>query len=98
MILQADDEDTEADLVLQPPEPPDTKDSPIEVLVEDLHLSLDAFEGVRCARTIRFAAELNGIVIQVMIDGGNNDNFLQPRLDKFLQLKVEQSPKLRVMV
>jgi len=98
MILQVDVEDTETNPILQPPEPLDTTTSPIEVPVEDLHLSLDAFEGVRRARTIRFAAELNGIVIQVMIDGGSNDNFLQPRLAKFMQLEVEQSPKLRVMV
>jgi len=61
MILQADDENTETDSVLQPPEPLDTAASTTEVLVEDLHLSLDAFEGVRHARTIRFAVELNGI-------------------------------------
>jgi len=78
MILQADDEDTETDSVLQPPKPPDTTALPIEVPVEDLHLSLDAFEGVRRARTIRFATKLKGIVIQVMIDCGSNNNFLQP--------------------
>ena len=59
---------------------------------------MDAFEGVWRARTIRFAVDLNDTVIQVMIDGGSSDNFLQPRLAKFLQLEVEQSPKLRVMV
>jgi len=98
MILQADEEDSETDVVLQPPEPPDTEDSSNELPVEDLHLSLDAFKGVRRAQTIRFATDLHGMTIHVMIDGGSNDNFLQPRLAKFLKLEVEQSPKLRVMV
>jgi len=98
MILQADEEDSETDTVIQPPEPPDTEDSSNELPIEDLHLSLDAFEGVRRTRTIRFAADLHGMAIQVMIDGGSSDNFLQPRLAKFLKLEVEQSPKLKVMV
>jgi len=33
-----------------------------------------------------------------LIDGGSSDNFLHPRLAKFLKLEVEPAPTLRVMV
>jgi len=98
MVLQVDYEETNITSTLQIP---DLVENPIpirDVLSEDLHLSLDAFEGVSRARTIRFAAELNVFKIQVMVDGGSSDNFLQPRVAKYLKLEVVDSLTLKVTV
>ena len=36
--------------------------------------------------------------IQVLIDGGSFDNFLQPRIAKFLKLPIEPALSLKVVV
>ena len=36
--------------------------------------------------------------IQVLVDGGSSDNFLQPCIAKFLKLPVEEAPMFRVIV
>jgi len=62
------------------------------------HLSLNALRGVQGMCTIRFKANIMGLDIQVLIDGGSSDNFLQPRIAKFLKLAIEPAPLLKVMV
>ena len=47
--------------------------------------------------TIRFKGFINGHEIQVLLDGGSSDNFIQ-RIAKFLHLPVEPSPKFQVVV
>ncbi|WVZ14709.1 hypothetical protein V8G54_012275 [Vigna mungo] len=62
------------------------------------HLSLNALKGGMSVGTIRFLAHINQIPVQVLIDGGSSDNFLQPRIAKFLKLPVEPASLFRVMV
>jgi len=48
--------------------------------------------------TIRFKANIMGLDIQVVIDGGSSNDFLQPQTVKFLKLLIQSSPLLKVMV
>nr|KYP48653.1 Transposon Ty3-I Gag-Pol polyprotein [Cajanus cajan] len=69
------------------------------LLIEvDHHLSLNALKRGQGVGTIRFMATINGFPIKVLVDGGSSDNFLQPRVAKFLELPVEPTPLFRVMV
>ncbi|XP_019451764.1 PREDICTED: uncharacterized protein LOC109353858 [Lupinus angustifolius] len=36
--------------------------------------------------------------IDLLVDGGSSDNFLQPRVAKFLKLQIEPAPRFKVMV
>jgi len=48
--------------------------------------------------TLHLQALINGMSVQVLIDGGNSDSFIQILVAKFLQLHVELAPNLRVTV
>lgn len=38
------------------------------------------------------------MAVQVLIDGGSSNSFIQPRVAKLLQLPIELAPNLHVMV
>lgn len=80
------------------PEPPDPIQHAKEPNSSDHHLSLNALKGVTGIGNIRFTAQLHGSIIQVLADGGSSDNFVQPRIAKFLQLPMEPKPIFKVMV
>ncbi|KAJ1443189.1 Chromo-like domain superfamily [Sesbania bispinosa] len=65
---------------------------------DDHHLSLNALKGDLGVGTIKFKAYIGTLSVTVLIDGGSSDNFLQPRVAKFLKLPVVQAPMFRVMV
>ncbi|KAJ1415172.1 Chromo-like domain superfamily [Sesbania bispinosa] len=65
---------------------------------DDHHLSLNALKGGLGVGTIKFKAYIGTLSVTVLIDGGSSDNFLQPRVAKFLKLPVVQAPMFRVMV
>jgi len=48
--------------------------------------------------TIRVRAQINGMEIHTLIDGGSLDNFLQRRIAKFFNLTVQPAPGFRIMV
>ena len=62
------------------------------------HLSLNALKGGLGGGTIRFVAHINTLPVKVLVDNGSSDNFLQPRVAKFLKLPIEPSPLFKVMV
>ncbi|XP_014522563.1 uncharacterized protein LOC106779047 [Vigna radiata var. radiata] len=68
------------------------------VEVDNHHLSLNALKGRMRVGTIHFMAYINTLPVSVLIDGGSSDNFLQPRIAKFLKLPVEPAPFFKVMV
>ena len=37
-------------------------------------------------------------MIKVLVDGGSSDNFIQPRIAKFLKLPIEATPPFKVVV
>jgi len=48
--------------------------------------------------TIRFTGFIQGHKIQIIIDGRSSDNFIQPRVTRFLHLPIYQTPRLKVLV
>lgn len=69
-----------------------------QVNAKDHHLSLNALKGGMGVGTIRFLAHIDQLPITVLIDGGSSDNFLQPRVAKFLKLPIQPAPMFKVMV
>ncbi|GJS86697.1 ty3-gypsy retrotransposon protein [Tanacetum coccineum] len=69
-----------------------------EEQVVDHHLSLNAFHGSQGLTTIRFTGTVNGTTVQVLLDGGSSDNFIQPRIVKHARLPLEPSKIFKVMV
>jgi len=95
LFLQLEDDETEDPISLDIPH-----GSPeVEVVhSEDHHLSLNALKGGVGIGAIRFMAYIDKLPVTVLIDGGSSDNFLQPRVAKFLKLPVESATQFRVMV
>nr|XP_016499074.1 PREDICTED: uncharacterized protein LOC107817715 [Nicotiana tabacum] len=78
-----------------------------EVLAEELQylevqqhsaISYHALVGGNSSTTLRFKGEINGSHLHVLVDGGSTDNFIQPHAAKFLNLKVEATPRFLVVV
>ena len=61
-------------------------------------MSLNTLKRGQGVGNIIFQGILNGFPIQILGDGGNLDNFLQPRLAKFLKLGVEPSHNIEVTI
>ncbi|KAJ1377098.1 Retrotransposon gag domain [Sesbania bispinosa] len=79
-------------------EPPDDTVEHELPTMDDHHLSLNALKGGLGVGTIKFKAYIGTLSVTVLIDGGSSNNFLQPRVAKFLKLPVVQAPMFRVMV
>ena len=62
------------------------------------HLSLNALKGGLGVGTIKFIAYIDTLYVTMLIDGGSSDNFLQPRVAKFLKRPVVQALRFKVMV
>ncbi|GJW87714.1 ty3-gypsy retrotransposon protein [Tanacetum coccineum] len=74
----------------------------MELLFDDInqepHLSLNVYHGSNGVATIRLSGSINGTQVQVLLDGGSSDNFIQPRVAKHVGLPIEPSKTFRVMV
>ncbi|XP_017442721.2 uncharacterized protein LOC108347805 [Vigna angularis] len=70
----------------------------LENQVLEHHLSLNAMKGTPGSDTFRLKAFVHGMEVQVLIDGGSSDSFIQPRVAKFLKLPVHPAPGFQVMV
>ena len=73
-------------------------DSDQQLTQEFQSLSLHAMDSTVISGTLRFTGYINGHAIQVLLDGGSDDNFLQPRVAKFLQLAILPIPTFKVLV
>lgn len=62
------------------------------------HLSFNALIGSSGVGTMRFPGLLNGLPIQIVLDSGSFDNFLQPRIAKYLKLPIEPIQNFKVLV
>lgn len=47
---------------------------------------------------MRFVGYIQGHPIQILLDGGSDDNFIQPQVGKFLHLSVYPAKSVRVLV
>ena len=48
--------------------------------------------------TMRFTGSINGHSVQIPLDGGSNDSFIQPQLAKFLHLEIQPTAPFKVLV
>ena len=64
----------------------------------DPHLSFNALHGAAGVATTTFEGTINGVAIQILLDNGSSDSFIQPRIAQFLKLPVQKSPQFQVMV
>jgi len=64
----------------------------------DHHLSYNALKGSSGLGTMKFSGTINGLAVQILIDSGISDNFLQPRIAKCLKLPIEPAPNFQVLV
>lgn len=76
MMLQIDPEDETE----QEPEPPDNKTVTEHAEVQEHHLSLNTMKGGCGIGTIRFSGMIGNIPVQILLDGGSSESFLQPRI------------------
>ncbi|GAU19157.1 hypothetical protein TSUD_79800 [Trifolium subterraneum] len=97
MLLHYDDNDEDQVLDTLTQQDEITTDSPTTNLPEH-HLSFNALKGNSNMGVIRFAGSIGKLGVQILIDGGSSDNFLQPRVAKFLKLPVEPGPQFNVLV
>ena len=42
---------------------------------------------------MKFSGTISGMAVQILLDSGSSDNFLQPRIAKCLKLPIEIAPK-----
>jgi predicted aspartyl protease len=82
------------------PEPETPQDEPQPENTEEMqhHLSLNAMKGQSGMGIIRFTGMIGNIEVQVLVDGGSSDTYLQPRIAQFLKVPIEPTPKFQVLV
>jgi hypothetical protein len=97
MMLHYDDPDEDQlfAALSMPTEPPPAQIEPNQT---EHHLSLNAMKGTTNMGVMRFSGAIEHIKVQILIDGGSSDNFLQPRIAKFLKLPIEVGPVFKVLV
>ncbi|MCH84803.1 hypothetical protein A2U01_0005640, partial [Trifolium medium] len=98
--LQADirrDLSEEDEENLDPDPPEDLHDLPIGDEIQH-HMSMNAMKGNSGTGIIRFTGMIGNIEIQVLVDGGSSDTYLQPRIAQFLKVPIEPTPKFQVLV
>ena len=61
-------------------------------------MSFNAMYDTSGSATIRVRAQINGMSIHALIDGGSSNSFLQPIIAKFLNLTAQPVPGFCVMV
>lgn len=96
-VLQMDDGEPEI-TELDSPEAVEEMAKQTEEQTAEHHLSFNALSGGTAAGTIRFTGSISGQQVQILLDGGSSDNFIQPRLVKSLKLPAEQATPFRVLV
>ena len=70
----------------------------LEHQITQHHLSCNAMNGTSGLATLHLKAFLQGLEIQILIDGGSSDSFIPPRIAKFLKVPIEPAPGFKVMV
>ncbi|GJY36047.1 ty3-gypsy retrotransposon protein, partial [Tanacetum coccineum] len=96
LMTSPDDSDSSPLLIEHAEEKLDVISCPQETA--EPHLSLNAYHGSNGVVTIRLCGSINGTKVQVLLDGGSSDNFIQPRVAKHVSLLIEPSKTFRVMV
>lgn len=99
MTTDEEPEELELNKLIKQSEVPLTlNDTSLNQDTADHHLSLNAYHGSKRLATISFSGSINGKRVQVLLDGGSSDNFIQPRVAKHVRLPIEPADNLKVMV
>ncbi|MCH94215.1 hypothetical protein A2U01_0015172, partial [Trifolium medium] len=93
MVLQLQDDDSDPD-----PDPPEDSPEVVRSDEDHHHLSLNAMKGHNGVGTIRFTGKIGKMEVQILVDGGSSDTYLQPRIAQFLKIPVETTPNFKVLV
>ena len=64
----------------------------------DQHLPYNALKGSSGLGIMNFSGTINGMAVQILLDSGSSNNFLQPRIAKCLKLPIEPAPNFQVLV
>lgn len=64
----------------------------------ELHISLNTLKETTWVGPIKFVGHIGNTPIQILVDRGSLDNFLQPRIAHFLKLDFEPAPIFKVLV
>ena len=92
LVLLQVDEDCEPKIEEIDPGGPEVT----EAMEEDQHhLSFHALKSVTGKGIMNFRGMIHGQPVQILVDGGSSDNFLQPCVGQFLKLAVQPSPNFR---
>lgn len=98
LLLQWDEE---------PPDNSNTEDSEFVVELDSSpqneneqspKLSLNAMNSALVSGTMRFLGLINRQPVKILLDGGSDDSFIQPRIIKFLQLDIQPTDPFKVLV
>ncbi|KAJ1430288.1 Aspartic peptidase domain superfamily [Sesbania bispinosa] len=79
-------------------DPPEQVSEPFNNSPQEHHLSYNALHGSYGLETMKFQGLINGMTVQMLLDGGSSDNFLQPRLAHCLKLPMEPIQNVQVVV
>lgn len=73
----------------------DTTSQPEE---QSLKHSLNAMNNIAVSGTLRFSGIVNGHSVKILLDGGNDDSFIQSWLAQFQNLEVQPTSSFKVLV
>jgi len=71
---------------------------PCLAITPEHHVSFNALNGSSSLGIMRFHGLINSVTVQILLDSGSLDNFLQPRLAHYLKLPIELIPSFQVLV
>ena len=98
-IVDSDDPSPSEFISPENPNPPTVKPTPpFDPTPLQPHISLHAMAGVPATDTFRLYGVVNHARVTILVDSGSTHNFVQPRVAKFLNLPIEDTIPLRVMV
>ncbi|XP_039120775.1 uncharacterized protein LOC120257362 isoform X1 [Dioscorea cayenensis subsp. rotundata] len=61
-------------------------------------LALNAMNSATLSGILRFSGTIKGHPVNILLDGGSDDNFIQPRIAQLLHLDVQPTSSIKVMV
>ncbi|XP_072066649.1 uncharacterized protein [Arachis hypogaea] len=70
----------------------------LESQVVEHHFSYNAMHGTSGPALILVNVIINGLKVHALIDGGSSDSYIQPRIAKFLNLRIEPALGFKVIV
>ncbi|XP_039140565.1 uncharacterized protein LOC120277791 [Dioscorea cayenensis subsp. rotundata] len=98
LLLQWDDDDNtiyDSEFFIDPHPPDEVQELSTK---NNTKMSLNAMSSSTVSGTMRFTGNLGGQQVNILLDGGSDDTFIQPRVVKFLKLDILPTTPLRVLV